>query len=95
MFTVSCMEHILHLLESATSEIYSQATPPNIVLTAYERWVVIIPAYDVHVIAINLHNFRPSKERLIFPFEIVFLRLTLLADGEFSPDAPIKQSDVR
>ena len=86
------MEHIVHLLENATSEIYSQATPLNIVLAAHERWGD--PAYDVRVVTVYLHNFLISQARLIFPSEVIFslfLRLTLLADRKVSPDAPFRR----
>ena len=93
------MEHIVHLLENAASQIYSQATPRNIVRAAHERWEVFMPAYDVQLVTVYLHKFRPSQVRLNFPSEVavsLLLRLPLLGDGEISPDAPlIEQSDVR
>ena len=90
---LSCMEHIVHLLDNAASQIYSQATTRNIVLTAHERWFV--PAYHIHVVVVCLHNFRISQVRLISSFEVYFpllLRLTHLADGEVSPDETLRRN---
>ena len=92
---ISSMEHIFHLLENANSEIYSQATPRNIVVATHERMDVIMPAYDEHYLAVCLHNFRISQVRLISSFEVYFpllLRLTHLADGEVSPDETLRRN---
>ena len=93
------MSHVFHLLEEATSEIDFQATPRIIVLADNERWSIFIPANDVHVVAIYLHDFGTSQVMLLFPAEIIFshlVRLALLADEEVSPDAPlIEYPDAR
>ena len=97
MSTLSCIEHVVHLLEHASSEIDSQATPRNIVLAAHERWVLITPTYNIQEAAVCLHNYRLSQVILLtFPVEIILsllVRHTLLADKEVCPDAPLRSRD--